>query len=362
MNKIAIIALVVVIVVVALGVGYYLSLPQGINPDKFALFTVSGSPTEGVYTFKFALSDAAQTIGPADGSVRMTIKDSQGNILMTVTSAIKTSFFKKLTDPIIGDYVGYAQDISANSVVAGIPDALGNGVAEVTFTTTSGNTFSKTYSLVQIPSIPEVQITDINVTSDNPNMLYTAPLSLGRLFANQIINLTVGYVYVPPFTIYNLSILPASFTILSISPLLPASTQGSSLTVQFQLEIGLPDQAYNGPLEIHATTIPPAPQQGAMSIDTGNVMFNNPGSTITVYVRNTGAQSETLGSVYVDNVLQNGVGTTTITFNPANGVLAPGDVCTVTVVSTATNWADGSAHTIKVFATDGTPVAYSVHS
>jgi flagellin-like protein len=103
-------------------------------------------------------------------------------------------------------------------------------------------------------------------------------------------------------------------------------------------------------------------QQGAMSIDTGNVVGGVPvgGSTITVYVRNTGTKAETLTTVYVDNVLM--VNGAPITITLPGAALAPGATGTVSVASTATNWANGAAHTIKVVASDGTPVAYSVHS
>lgn len=92
-------------------------------------------------------------------------------------------------------------------------------------------------------------------------------------------------------------------------------------------------------------------QQGAMSIDTGSVT----NASIVVYVRNTGTKAENLTTVYVDNVLiPSGV-----TFG-ANNPLAPGMTTTVTI--TASGYADGIAHTVKVMAADGTPVAYSVHS
>jgi flagellin-like protein len=106
-------------------------------------------------------------------------------------------------------------------------------------------------------------------------------------------------------------------------------------------------------------------QQGAMSIDTGTVT----GTGITVYVRNTGTKSEVLGTAYVDNVLIGGfekVAGTVATFDPAvvapaqTLTLAPGATCTVIVAGTT--WADGAAHTVKIVASDGTPVAYPVHS
>jgi len=101
-------------------------------------------------------------------------------------------------------------------------------------------------------------------------------------------------------------------------------------------------------------------QQGAMSIDTGNVVtLANSSTSITVYVRNTGTKSETLSVVYVDNALQTDSANVFFGFAPA--VIAPNAVSTVTITSTL-NWADASAHTVKVVATDGTPVAYAVHS
>ena len=104
-------------------------------------------------------------------------------------------------------------------------------------------------------------------------------------------------------------------------------------------------------------------QQGAMSVDTGSVVLraNDSGAIITVYVRNTGTKSEILTSAYVDNALiTNGTGVS-VNYNPASAQIAPNAVCTVTISSTA-NWANAAAHTVKLVATDGTPVAYSVHS
>jgi flagellin-like protein len=105
-------------------------------------------------------------------------------------------------------------------------------------------------------------------------------------------------------------------------------------------------------------------QQGAMSIDTGTVTgagtVANP-SIITVYVRNTGTKSEVLSTAYVDNILI-APASVTVTYQGVATSLAPGLTCTVVVKSTTVNWADAAAHTVKIVASDGTPVAYPVHS
>jgi flagellin-like protein len=91
-------------------------------------------------------------------------------------------------------------------------------------------------------------------------------------------------------------------------------------------------------------------QQGAMVIDTASV--NSSG--ILTYVRNTGTKSEILSVAYVDNVAQ------TVTFGWANATIAPNQV--ITAYITGSNWADSVAHQVKIVASDGTPVAASVHS
>ena len=92
-------------------------------------------------------------------------------------------------------------------------------------------------------------------------------------------------------------------------------------------------------------------QQGQMSIDTGTV--NATTGLITVYVRDAGTKSEVLTTAYVDNVAK------VATWGFGNATLAPNQVMSVTIAGA---YNDAQAHTVKIVAQDGTPVAYSVHS
>jgi flagellin-like protein len=98
--------------------------------------------------------------------------------------------------------------------------------------------------------------------------------------------------------------------------------------------------------------------QGQMSVDTGSVTN---ATSITLYVRDTGTQPETLSTVYVDGVLLTANTTVSITLP---GTIAPNNVGTVIITdNTGTvTWNTGSAHEVKLVATDGTPVEYSVSS
>jgi flagellin-like protein len=99
-------------------------------------------------------------------------------------------------------------------------------------------------------------------------------------------------------------------------------------------------------------------QQGAMAIDTGTI---TDGTHLTVYVRNTGTKSEILGAAYVNNTL---IPATSVWINSVVNTpytLGPGAVVNVTCVGTV-NWADGNSYTVRIVASDGTPVAYSLHA
>jgi hypothetical protein len=95
------------------------------------------------------------------------------------------------------------------------------------------------------------------------------------------------------------------------------------------------------------------PSQGSMSVDTASV--NSIG--ILLFLRNTGTKTEVLGTVYVDNILiSNG-----ITFNGSAAPQALDPNAVIPVWIPGTGWADGTLHTIKIIANDGTPVSVIVH-
>lgn len=90
--------------------------------------------------------------------------------------------------------------------------------------------------------------------------------------------------------------------------------------------------------------------QGSLSVDSGGITA----SGITIYVRNTGTKTEVLTSAYVDNVL---IASGSVAFTPS-AIIAPNQVCTVVISG---SWADGASHIVRIVASDGTPVAFSVH-
>jgi len=90
-------------------------------------------------------------------------------------------------------------------------------------------------------------------------------------------------------------------------------------------------------------------QQWALSVDGG---FVNSNTQITIHLRNIGSTTLDVATAYVDGVLQS-----------MNSVaLSPNRFQTVTINGAGTTWSNGASHAVKIVATDGTSVAYNVHS
>jgi hypothetical protein len=131
-----------------------LSLQIEIQPKSFQLLVVNGSPEVGSYTVLFALQDENQTNGPANGYVRLKIRDWHDTILYDSEFRVRSGDFRNYDDPLHGGRViGYSWQIPVANVSSGVPDQQGYGEAELTFLSFAGRSVTDTCK-VKIPSLP----------------------------------------------------------------------------------------------------------------------------------------------------------------------------------------------------------------
>ncbi len=340
------IAIGAVIIVLAVIGGYaaVTMMNRTIDPNKFQSFSVSGQPSEGIYTFSFLLLDERQQNGPADGTVTLTIRDNRESVLYSAQRTIKASDFRVVNDPIskIDTYV-YSWDMASSNVAQGVPNPLGYGQANISFTSTKSAQFSKVAS-INIPTLPKIQITSLDVRSDIDDLVFGLPMFLNPIYANDIFNIDVSLITSPQVQLDNLT-LTTGFTLIAVNPSLPEIIGMPGTT--FTLTIRAPIQAYTGSLVIYAL------KHGSGNPDAGQASFVVDASNHTgAYVRNTGTKSVLLSSVYVNN------NPVTLANYTVSGDWSVGTVTSINF-STTEYWTHG-ANLIKLVFSDNTPFEFNI--
>lgn len=339
----AIIAVAMVMVATVL----LLMLPHSIQPVKFGILQISGSWEEGSYTVLFSLVDQNNNNGPADGTAQLIVRDSQGNVLYNEKEQIGVADFQKFNQPSNGEFTGYAWNIPASTVDAGIPDASGMGVASLTFITVDGKSFS---SSAQIPIARLATITIAPViTSDLSSLESGFQPVAGPIYPNETFNQTITLSNLVPVTIYGVTLSTPGFSLSGIEPQPPFDVGFNGSTVILTIEA--PDYGYNGSLMVNVVTTPTIGGLGAMSVDSYVVTDN---TNITVYLRNTGEKPLVIANAYVDGAAA--------MLSPMGYTLEVGKVQTFMVTGNGTNWADGLSHELRIVASDGTQANIAVKS
>lgn len=149
MGKVKKIGIGVIVILVALIIGMtflpYTPTIEPIEPNKFRFFFIKGGPEEGNYTVSFALQDAEERNGPADGKVILKIIDDDGKVLCESERMVKVSDYSKLSvrvgSDVLFDGIGCSWNITISDVMPG-RYAFGFGKAYITFATTKGDSFS----------------------------------------------------------------------------------------------------------------------------------------------------------------------------------------------------------------------------
>jgi hypothetical protein len=254
MSKRKIVLLIVFVLIVLVIIGASTSGPPEGEPNKFAVFFVTGGPPESVYTVLFGLMDERNRNIAADGEVALKIIDQRGRILYEETRKIRVSDFSRYRHVIFGGEIwGYSWDIDASKVRPGAPSILGFGKAEATFKRKDGVTFKSEDSTVRIPSLPTVVITGIEAEKADKNLQVFVMRPFETHFAGDVITLEMRISYFTlsgPETmlIRSIEVLTPGFKIVSVSPTPPFEVGRESKTIVLTLEA--PNGEFKGVLRI----------------------------------------------------------------------------------------------------------------
>lgn len=252
-STIAIVAVVVVFVVV---IGVYLGLSfttsPTINPTYFRRFDVNGGPNQGLYTATFALGDVNSKNGPANGTIIMKMTDDRSTVLYQTTRTVQVSDYTQDSEK---TYV-YSWSIPASNIQAGMPNFAGYGYAQISFASTTGNIFSMSNAVVDIPELGEIHITKLSLPDNyvgmngyDRNTWPTQKIYAGDIFTFTITTQIGWSTSIVP-NINNVFSQTSGFTILSTNPALPIPNNVSG-TNRISVTIACPNQSYSGELRIY---------------------------------------------------------------------------------------------------------------
>lgn len=228
-------------------------IPPTGQPNKFGLFFVAGDP-ENVYTVYFALMDEKQRNIVAEGEVTLRIFDARNRVLYEETHYLTVKDYSKYTHQIFGgEFWGYSWDIKGSKVKPGAPDIVGTGTAKITFKRTDGVSFSDEYTLIEIPSLPPIRITSVEIDKTNKDLYVWALAPFETYYpGDQIaIEISVSYFSISgskTITINSIEIVTPGFDIISVSPNLPFEVGSERIKVKITLDV--PDQQFEGDLNI----------------------------------------------------------------------------------------------------------------
>ncbi len=117
--------------------GLNLYLGRDIQPAAFVVFGVEGGPENGGYNFTIALVDQYGNNGPADGYIKLKIKDQKGEEIYSSSFRVKSDeFFEVRADGGV-KLIGFSWNVPlANLSMA---DGDGMGTAEIVFLSLYGS-------------------------------------------------------------------------------------------------------------------------------------------------------------------------------------------------------------------------------
>jgi hypothetical protein len=342
----AIIALVLIVVIVFAGVYFGTSFLNKSNlffPTTFQNVVVQGDPSQSVYTITFSLANEKGVTGAFNGTLLFEITDFRNHVLYESSFPVYSAAFTKNS---FGNLV-YSWSFPTSNVEAGVPE----GLATLSFSTANGTLFSSENYDIDIPTLPNVWINgSLTFLSDSTTQLSLLVPEVLRplIYANDSFIQTFQVESTgPSVTITNIATTTPGFTVLSITPQTPFVV-GSTYT-DVTLNISTPSQYYYGPLGFFIYTQSQIQIPGSLAIDSYSITS---ATTVTVYVRNVGTTTLILTNAYVDGAVQGLI----VATNP----VAPSAVAICAITVTGINLADGTSHSLKVVASDGTQVAIAI--